>query len=77
MLEVAVDGQGLPAPRMTTERSGVSIASELRQASHRVDIVAAVHLDQQVLAVGAHPRLLMSGESSQVTLEFVGACLGQ
>jgi hypothetical protein len=36
-----------------------------------------VHLDQQVLAVGAHSRLLMSGESSQVTLEFVGACLGQ
>lgn len=62
---------------MTTEGGGISIASELRQASHRIDIVATVHLDQQVLAVGAHPRLLMSGESSQVTLEFVGACLGQ
>src|SRR6476660_1147475 len=77
VLQIAGNGQWLPAPGVAAKRGGVAVASDLRQSRHGIDGILALHLDQQVLAVGAHAGVVVPGEFGQMALEFSGVYLGE
>jgi hypothetical protein len=62
---------------MTAKRCGVLVAGDLGQARDGVDAVVAVHLDQQMLAIGPHVRGGVTGELGEVALQFSGVGLGR
>ena len=62
---------------MAAKRRGVLVAGDLGQARDGVGAVVAVHLDQQMLAIGPHVRSGVAGEFGEEALQFSGVGAGQ
>lgn len=68
-------GQGLPTAGVAAECAGVGVAPELGEARDGVNDAVAVHLNQQVLAIGLHVDQIVAGERGELALELSGLSL--
>jgi hypothetical protein len=55
---------------VAAKRGGAVVASDLGQSRHGIDGVLALHLVQQVLAVGSHAGVVVLARQGQQTAPF-------
>ena len=60
---------------MAAKGGNVLVATDRSQARHGVDAVVAVHLDQQMLAVGPYVGRGVAGKIGEAALQFSGVGL--